>query len=257
MEEPMATVALPRRKPETFSTKRNFDNYFFSAMALLILATVFVGFARTYFLAGVVRAPLPSLIIHIHGAVFSSWILLLIAQVSLVSAGRVDIHRRLGLFGFGLACLMVILGVLAATNSLARGFSPPGSGIDPKTFYAIPLSDILMFFTLIFFAYRARSNPSAHKRLILIATIALMDAPTGRPPFNAITGHPYLDGAFVWVFLLLLVGYDLWSTRKVHRATICAGVFVIVVEQLRFPIGSSGAWHALATWVQTIAGPSH
>jgi hypothetical protein len=39
-------------------------------MALLILATVFVGFARTYFLAGVFRAPLPSLLVHIHGAVF-------------------------------------------------------------------------------------------------------------------------------------------------------------------------------------------
>src|SRR5437879_12776943 len=50
----------------------------------LTLATVFVGFARTYFLAGVFRATLPSLIIHIHGAAFSSWIFLLIAQISLV-----------------------------------------------------------------------------------------------------------------------------------------------------------------------------
>ena len=252
----MATAALPRRAAE-YSGHPHSDDFFFSGMALLILVTVLVGFARSYFLAGVFRAPLPSLIIHIHGAVFSSWILLLIAQVSLVSAGRVDIHRKLGLVGSGLACLMVIMGVLAATNSLVRGFSPPGSGIDPKTFYAIPLSDMLIFSTLIFFAYRARINPSAHKRLILIATLALMDAPTGRPPFSAITGHPYLDGAFVWVFLLLLVSYDLWSTRKVHRATIWAGLFVIVVEQLRFPIGSSGAWHALAAWVQTIAGPSH
>ena len=39
-------------------------------MAFLILVTVLVGFGRTYFLAGVFRAPLPSLIIHIHGAVF-------------------------------------------------------------------------------------------------------------------------------------------------------------------------------------------
>jgi len=112
----MATVALPQTKPAKRGTKRQYDNYFFSAMALLILATAFVGFARTYFLAGVFRAPLPNLLIHIHGAVFSSWILLLIAQTALVSAGRVDIHRRLGLVGFGLACLMVTLGVLAASN---------------------------------------------------------------------------------------------------------------------------------------------
>jgi hypothetical protein len=186
----MATVAVPQTKPVKLGTKRQYDNYFFSVMALLILATVFVGFARTYFLAGVFRAPLPNLLIHIHGAVFSSWILLLIAQTALVSAGRVDIHRRLGLVGFGLACLMVTLGVLAASNSLARNFSPPGSGFDPRTFYAIPIGDMLIFATLVFFAYRARFDPAAHKRLILIATISLMDAPTGRPPFTVITGHP-------------------------------------------------------------------
>jgi hypothetical protein len=253
----MATVALPRSKPETFSTSRNFDNYFFSAMALLILATVFVGFARTYFLAGVLRAPLPSLIIHIHGAVFSSWILLLIAQISLVSAGRVDIHRRLGLAGFGLACLMVILGVLAASNALDRNFAPPGSPFDPKTFYAIPIGDMVIFATLVFFAFRARFNPSAHKRLILIATFALLDAPTGRPPFTVITARPFFDSVFVWAFLLLLVAYDLWSMRKVHRATIWAGAFVVVMEQLRVPIGNTAVWHTFATWAQTLARSSH
>src|SRR3982074_3024419 len=122
----MATVALPQTKPIKLRPSRKYDNYFFSAMALLILITVFVGFARPYFLPGACRAPLPALILPIHGAVFSSWILLLSAQTALVSAGRVDIHRRLGLVGFGLACLMVTLGVLAGTNALARGFSPPG-----------------------------------------------------------------------------------------------------------------------------------
>jgi hypothetical protein len=253
----LATVALPRTKPVKLGTKRQYDNYFFSAMALLILATVFVGFARTYFLAGVFRAPLPNLLIHIHGAVFSSWILLLIAQTALVSAGRVDIHRRLGLVGFGLACLMVTLGVLAASNSLARNFSPPGSGFDPRTFYAIPIGDVLIFATLVFFAYRARFNPAAHKRLILIATISLMDAPTGRPPFTVITGRPFFDSTFVVIFVLLLVAYDLWSTRKVHRATIWAGLFVVIAEQLRVPFGNTTGWHSFATWAQTLARGPH
>jgi hypothetical protein len=226
-------------------------------MAFLILMTVFVGFARTYFLAGVFRAPLPNLLIHIHGVVFSSWILLLITQTLLVSAGRVDIHRRLGLFGFGLACLMVILGVLAASNSLARGFAPPGSGFDPRTFYAIPIGGMIIFATLIFFAYRARFNPAAHKRLIMIATIALLDAPTGRPPFTVITARPFFDSTFIFLFLLLLIAYDLWSTGKVHRATAWAAAFVVVVGQLRVPIGSTAAFHSLANWVQAIARGSH
>ncbi len=76
----MVTAALPRNNAPKIGTRRQFDNVFFSGMALLILVTVFTGFARTYFLAGVFRAHLPNLLIHIHGAVFSSWILLLITQ---------------------------------------------------------------------------------------------------------------------------------------------------------------------------------
>lgn len=252
----MATVALPRttQKPDT---NRQYDNYFFPAMAFLILLTVFVGFARTYFLAGVFRAPLPNLLIHIHGAIFSSWILLLITQALLVSAGRVDIHRRLGLAGFGLACLMVVFGILAASNSLARGFAPPGSGFDPRTFYAIPIGGMFIFSTLVFCAYRARFNPAAHKRLILIATISLLDAPTGRPPFTVITARPFFDSTFIYLFLLLLIAYDLWSTRKIHRATAWAAAFVVVAGQLRVPLGSTTAWHNVADWVQTLARGSH
>lgn len=229
---------------------RRFDHLFFSGMALLMLVTVFVGFARTYYLAGVFQAPLPSLIVHLHGAAFSCWILLLLTQTSLVSAGRVDIHRRLGIAGFLLACLMVILGVLAATDSLARDFAPGG---DAKFFYIIPVTDMLIFATLIGFAFRNRSNPSAHKRLILIATSALMIAAIARWPFALVNRQPLMATLFSYIFLLMLVGYDSWSTRKLHRATIWAGTFLIIMQQIRVPIGKTAAWHGFAGWVQSLA----
>jgi hypothetical protein len=247
----MATATMPRTIAPAISGRRT-DNYFFSGMALLLLLTVFIGFARSYFLAGVFRAPLPSILVHIHGAVFSCWIILLITQTSLVSAGRVDIHRKLGLYGFGLACLMIALGVLTASKLLARNVSPVPV-FDPQTFYVIPMSDMVVFATLIFFAYRARRSPAVHKRLILIATIAIMDAPTGRPPFAAITAHKYFDSIFCMGFLLLVVAYDVWSTRKVNRATIWGGLLMILAEQVRIPIGLSSGWHVFAAWAQHLA----
>jgi len=237
-----ASIGLPGRR---------YDHLFFSAMALLILATVFVGFARTYYLAGVFHAPLPSLIVHLHGAAFSCWILLLVTQTSLVSAGRVDIHRRLGIAGFLLACLMVILGVLASTDSLVREAGPPGR--DPKFFYIIPLTDMLVFATLVFFAFRARSNPPAHKRLILVATVALMIAAIARWPLALVHRNPIRAALLSYLLLLILVVYDLWSTRKVYRATLCAGAFLIFVQQIRIPIGKTAAWHAFASWAQSLA----
>jgi len=219
-------------------------------MAGLVLATVFIGFARTYYLAGMIHATLPSVIIHLHGAAFSCWILVLVAQTSLVAAGRVDLHRRLGVFGFLLACAMVVLGVLAGTDSLARGFAP--SGLDAPTFYVVPITDMLIFSTLIFFAFRNRSNPATHKRLILIATIGLMIAAVARWPFAPVYRNPIAAALVTYLFLLLLVGYDLWSIRKVHRATLWAGTFLIVVQQIRVPIAKTAAWHAFAAWAVSL-----
>ncbi|MBI3477966.1 MAG: hypothetical protein HY010_19710 [Acidobacteria bacterium] len=249
----MATATVPGNPVKTSSSLpgRRFDHVFFSTMAALILVTVFVGFAHTYYLAGLVRAPLPSLIIHFHAIAFSSWILLLITQTSLVAAGRVDIHRRLGIAGFILACAMVILGVMAATDSLVREAGPPGR--DVKFFYVIPMSAILMFGTLMVFAYRNRSNPPAHKRLILIATIELLVAAIARWPFSMVYKHAAVATRFSYLFLLALVAYDLWSTRRVHRATLWAGAFLVFMSQARFLIGQTAAWHSFAGWVQQIA----
>jgi hypothetical protein len=249
----MATVvAHPNNpaRPVIGLPGRRFDHLFFSTMAMLLLATVFVGFAPTYYLAGVFHAPLPSLIIHLHGAVFSCWILLLVTQTSLVSAGRVDIHRRLGIAGFILACLMVLLGVLAATDLLARGAGPGG---DPKFFYIIPLTDMLIFATLVYFAFRARSNPPAHKRLILVATIALMTAAIARWPLAVVHRNAPAATLLSYGFLLILVAYDLWSTHKLHRATLWAGSFLVVMQQIRIPIGKTAAWHTFAGWIQSLA----
>ncbi len=224
-----------------------YDHFFFSAMALAMLTTAFVGFAHTYYLAGVFRAPLPSLIIHLHGAAFSCWILLLVTQTSLVAAGRVDLHRRLGMAGFLLACLMVILGVLAATDSLVRAAGPAGR--DAQFFYIVPLTDMLIFAVLIFFAIRARRNPQAHKRLILVATILLIAA-IARWPITFLFRNAAMAALMSYIFLLVLVVYDLWTSRKVHRATLWAGGFLIFVQQIRIPIGKTAAWHAVASWVQ-------
>jgi FtsH-binding integral membrane protein len=249
----MATVvARPKISPERSIglPGRRYDHFFFSSMALLILATVFVGFARTYFLAGIFRAPLPGLIIHLHGAAFTAWILLLVTQTSLVSAGRVDIHRRLGIAGFFLGCLMVILGLMAATDSLVRRGGPVGR--DPQAFYIIPLTDMVFFGTVLFFAFRNRRDSGAHKRFIYVATNALLIAAIARVPIAFSYRKIFIATLLSDIFLLALVIYDLWSTHKIHRATLWAGGFLIFIQQVRLPIGKTATWHAFASWVQRL-----
>ena len=237
-------------KSDPVGARRRTDRYFFAGMALLILGSVFLGFAKTYFLAGVFNAPLPSWIIHVHGGAFSSWILFLLLQTLLVSSGRVDLHRKLGLAGFGLACVMVILGAAAGTDLLRRDGA--GLGVDAKAFYAGTLGDMLIFGILIFFSFRMRRNSTAHKRLILIATIGLIGAAIARWPFAIITRAPIMIDVVTYTFLVLLVAYDVWSMGRVHRSTIWGGLFLVVMQRLELPIGRTAVWQAFATWVQSL-----
>jgi FtsH-binding integral membrane protein len=238
-------------KPVASVPGRRYDHYFFSGTAWLMLACVVLGFGPTYYFAGIFNAPLPSPIIHIHAAVFSGWILLLIAQNSLAWAGRVDIHRKMGLAGFALAGLMVLIGWTAATDRLARGTAPPG--LDTYFFYIVPMTDMVIFGTLISFAFRARRDAATHKRIIYIATVGVLLAAIARFPLSWLFHNPAHAGLASYTFLLMLAAYDLWSTHKVHRATISASAFLILVQQIRLPIGRTGAWHAFAAWAQSAA----
>jgi hypothetical protein len=234
-----------------------FEKFFFSGMAILILATVFLGFARTYYLASMFKAePIPPLL-HIHGAVFSSWILLLIVQTSLVATGRVDLHRRLGLLGFCLACPLVVLGLLVATNAMVRNFDAAEAvymQAELRAGYVFQTCDMLIFSTLIYFAFRNRFNPAAHKRFIIIGTIALLDAAFARWPIDVVSQHFQFD---CYALLLILIGHDLWSARKIHRSTLWASVFFVMLYPIRGPIGHTAPWQTFAAWVQNSARSSH
>jgi hypothetical protein len=231
------------------------DHIFFPGIVWLMLITVFVGFAPSYYLAGALRAPLPSLAIHVHAVVFSCWILLLIAQTSLTAAGRVDIHRQLGIAGFILAFSMLFVGIWAATDQLARGSFVR----DPLGFYIFPLANVVAFAVLVVFAYRARFDSAAHKRLILVASTALMDAPIARLHFLHWSRHTRVFGfsapvaqRLSYVFILLLIAYDFWATRRVHCATVWAGAFLITFQELALYFGRTFVWHAFAGWVQAM-----
>lgn len=240
----MATSAIASRPAAQKTRRPSRDDVFFSAMALLILGTILLGFARSYYLAGAFAARLPSLVVHIHAAAFSLWILLFIAQTMLIASGRLDWHRRAGMFGAGLAASMVILGVMVATDSLSRGFVPPGSKLDPRSFYSIPIFSTVLFAVLVTLALRERSDGSAHKRLILIATISIMGPAVGRWPHHIF--HGPVTAAVLACYVLLLAGFDLLSQKRVHPATIKGGLVMVISQQLMFPLGLTPPWHSFA-----------
>lgn len=240
----MTTATVCQQFPRTAVVS---ERLFFFAMCVLIFAGVFYGFRSDYVIAGPQYFPFPSALVYVHAALFSAWMILLLAQASLVSAGRVDWHRRLGLVGFFLACGMPVLGVLVATGLFARNDTPPG--LDPWVLYYVSLASMVTFLVFVYFALRYRHSPPAHKRLILLATLVIAEAGTFRWPFHWVHELSHGVSIVTYSFILLLVLFDFYSRRKIHPATLYGGLFFIFYEETSSLIGRSHAWHAVASWI--------
>jgi len=206
---------------------------------------IYIGFSPTYFQAGILHAPLPSPILHVHGVVFTLWMLLFTVQAALISARRVKWHRSLGTVAFCLPPVMIVLGVIAAVDALHRGVQI--GTLDPATSFAIPAIGLIGFVIVIYASWKTRRRPDAHKRLILLATAGLTEAAFGRFPWSKL-GLPPAAGALIGlgVLILLLIIYDLVSLHRIHRSTMWAAPLTFVVNALAVPIGMTSAWHSFA-----------
>jgi len=242
----MTTAAVsPAKHPERTGQQ---DRLFFSGIALLVLIAVSVGFARTYYFAGAFWAKLPSVMVHVHGALFTLWIALLVAQIALVVTRRTRWHMRLGIAGMFLAPLMVITGFATLIGAIKRRFAPP------FVLQIITAQDVLLlglFSFLIAWAFLARRDAPTHKRLVLCATFLIIIPAIARWPIvGNIAEDPTVFYTLVNTCPALLVVYDLWTRRSLHRATI-SGVGLMIALQVAVPALAQSALigHTIA-WLQ-------
>jgi hypothetical protein len=221
------------------------DRYFYSGMAVAAAVVVFAGFAPTYFLrASYQSTPLP-MYLHVHGFLFTTWIALFIAQTSLVAARQTNVHRRLGWATAVLAVVMVIVGTTAGIVSM-RGQVEAGNVDQALTFLTTPLFSMVVFATLVAAAIRLRRDSQTHKRLMLLATISILDAAVARLPFEFLRTPSWAFMPATDLLLLAAILYDVASRRRVHPAYLWGGLLIVAGQALRIPIGETGMWQAIA-----------
>lgn len=172
--------------------------------------------------------------------------LLFAAQVSLTFINKVNIHRQLGIISFCFTFLMIPTGLMASVDTLKRTIAP---GID-ELLFMINITMLLGFTSFMAAAYSMKSNPAAHKRLILIANIALVFAGLIRWPFDLLFHNIPIAARASYLFLLPLVLYDFWSMRKIHRVTLWSGILLIFVFELRFLIAKTIVWLDFVAWIK-------
>lgn len=238
----VSAPAVPRRVSSTWRRER----IFFTTLPVLMFTAVFIGFARTYYLKGMYGSATLSPLFHAHGLIFTTWMVLLIAQPLLVAARRTDIHRRIGVFGGILAAAMTIIAIPVSIDLGRRGAAPPG--VPPIVFLVVPVATVVVFPALVAAALYWRRNTAAHKRLMLIATMELIPAGFGRWPMLVPYGPLGFFGS-ADLFLLAILAYDLATLRRPHPATVAGGLFLIGSQFGRFMLGSTDAWQSFAMWL--------
>ena len=238
------------------------DRRFFTGMALAMAAVAFVGFAPTYYLVALNddSTPLLTPSVHVHGALCTAWILLLVAQTGLIAVGRRQIHMRLGVAGVFVAAAVLVTGVLVAINSHRRTHTELTADTlaDPYVFLIFPFTSVSLFALFVMLGMLNRRRPDVHKRLMMLATMNLLIPALARVVTQLTTGMgfvgaPGVVGAvlLVNVFLAALAVHDYRTRGQLHPVTLWGGAFIVLTEPLRFAIGYSATWQAFARAVMS------
>ena len=239
----------------SFPSYHKWDRSFFLAFVAVAWLSIIMGFGPTVKgeLTGV--SPFPHPIIHVHAVVFSGWLVLFTAQAWLIYARRADIHRTLGLSAVVLIPVMAIVG-LAATLISRRVYFEAGS-TEMLGFMIVPLTDMVLFPSLAASGLLLRSSPSAHKRLMLLATASLLPASFGRwigpwileyfgDGFFGLMAQAYLGSNLM---ILAAMAYDLITRRRVHPVYLIALPLMLSVEAITSAIYHWSGWLSTAQWL--------
>ena len=216
---------------------------FFSVSAILIAALVILSFPLTYYVPLVTGSKRFTLLRHLHGLTFFCWIILYVVQTQLVRAGRVRLHRELGIASVALGGAMLPLGLWQAVTSAGER-QAAGSAL-PFEFSLYNLVDILVFSTAFGWAiFEATRRLEWHRRLMFVAALNLFGPAFSRWILRAPIAFPWSDMAPNLVADALLVAL-IWHDRRkmggIHPVTISAALTLMPFHAVE-PLIARGAW---------------
>jgi hypothetical protein len=217
------------------STKPRGRFYVYSAAVLLLI--VIVGFAPTFYLRPVFGGPeyswrggVPELSwrVFVHGLILTAWFLVFALQAALVAARRTALHRALGWAGAAIGLAVIISGGMATPYRMAE-LAAQGRPLWPNRITSILVwsntTSIVAFAILLAAAIVLRRRPDTHKRLMLLASISLI-----QPAFGRIFRWPVFEAPPLEILMLsvaapfalvgALIVYDFLSRKSLHPATV-------------------------------------
>jgi hypothetical protein len=266
MNELSTTAALPRAHSVTRVRTRH---GFFTVMAAVQLLIVLTGFAPTLYLRRYFHAPQLPWYLAVHGMLLTAWFALLLLQPLLIGRGRLLWHRRLGVVALAVAMGVVASSIAAAVGTLQHPRvqfpvelpQPTGAALlQQKSAGFFNTAGLVLIFSVLVTAAIVLAHKAAiHKRLMLIASAAIVSAAAFRWTFLlaglgvspevsfAIGGRA---GIVVSLLLIAIVAvYDKRTLGRVLPVTVWGAVVAVGLPILAFQLHSTPV---ALEWVQKI-----
>ena len=202
---------------------------FWHRMAIGLAVFIVLGFLQ-FALRGFVDPVAAPFWVHLHGVAMLAWLALLIVQPTLVSRDNLALHRKLGWAGAALAILITCLGIFTGIASLALNRFPPF--FSPPYFLALTTVESLVFGLMVWAAVRRRHTTAWHRRLMIGATIVILEPALGRIlPMPLMIGWSDIPIGLIQLAVVGIIAvYDRRTLGRVHPATKVIAAIVIAVR---------------------------
>jgi hypothetical protein len=217
-----------------------------SLLILLVMVGVQWGFYKNY------TSEFPhfidkTVVIHVHGALLMTWMVLLIVQPLLIQTGRAKLHREIGKVSYVLGPLIIIFLFLIGRGAYWRELNTT-----PRNeFYATMALDIrgfISFAILWSLAMIYRKDSPSHMRYMIATGILGIGPGIGRGLQNSFgvsfgSALTITDSISLSIVTVLL-GYDIYRKKNIRPSLVVFAVFFI--SFLLWQWRDTSAWQSFA-----------
>ena len=192
-------------------------------------------------------------IIHIHGALLMTWMLLLIAQPMLIHYGKAQWHKTIGKVSWVLGPLVIIFLFLIGKGGYHRGIEANFPEVEMNKFIVLDVRGFVSFAIFWSLAMMHRKVSHTHMRYMIATGILGLGPGVGRglmhsfgiSIWDAITITDVLDLLIIGV----LLGVDVY--RKKNYKPFLTVFMVLLIGSILWQIRDTAVWQSFA---KTYAG---
>jgi hypothetical protein len=162
----------------------------------------------------------------------TAWLVLFMTQIIFVAKHRLQVHRKLGVWGAPLAALIVGLGAFIVVRDVERQSPGATTSTFLAMFAAFDGLNRILFGGFVVAALLMRRRPDVHKRLMLMATISLLPPALGRVAIYCVPyeQEPVTKLAMLTFCVVLIALSDTLRHRRLHPGFGWGAVLILAVN---------------------------